>query len=139
VGLWKPSGPVYILDIIRKRVEFPILLRMVEQEARKWRALTLVEDTGAGTSLLQSLPSDLARVPMRPHADKVVRLQAVSPRIEGRQVYLPRHAPWLDPFKRELLSFPQSAHDDQVDAFTQLLSWAFNHYHGPLQSRYSST
>jgi hypothetical protein len=38
-----------------------------------------------------------------------------------------RHGPTnpsLDACKRELLSFPASGHDDQVDAFSQLLTWA---------------
>jgi predicted phage terminase large subunit-like protein len=39
------------------------------------------------------------------------------------QVHLPARAPWLEPFKRELLSFPASANDDKVDALSQLLNW----------------
>ena len=39
------------------------------------------------------------------------------------QVHLPAPAPWLEQFKRELLSFPASTNDDQVDALSQLLNW----------------
>jgi len=35
---------------------------------------------------------------------------------------LPREAPWLADFERELFDFPNGAHDDMVDAFTQGLA-----------------
>ena len=34
---------------------------------------------------------------------------------------MPKDAPWLDEFLHELLGFPNARHDDQVDAFSQLL------------------
>ncbi len=46
-----------------------------------------------------------------------------SVRIEGF-VHLPAEAPWRHAFRRELLSFPKRTHDDQVDAFSQLVNWA---------------
>jgi phage terminase large subunit-like protein len=58
--------------------------------------------------------------------------------IEAGQVHLPARAPWLEPFKREALSFPASTNDDQVDALSQLLGWVGTRYVGPLQSSYSS-
>ena len=36
---------------------------------------------------------------------------------------VPRHAPWLGEFLNELLAFPNSWHDDQVDSVTQFLGW----------------
>ena len=35
------------------------------------------------------------------------------------------NAPWLDEFKKELLSFPKGRHDDQIDALSQGLQRAF--------------
>ena len=32
-------------------------------------------------------------------------------------------APWLPEFKRELVSFPASKYDDQVDSVSQFLEW----------------
>jgi predicted phage terminase large subunit-like protein len=45
--------------------------------------------------------------------------------IEAGAVYRPTQAPWLDEFKKELLSFPLSKHDDQIDALSQALQRAF--------------
>lgn len=41
--------------------------------------------------------------------------------VEAGQLFLPEQAPWLDTFRKELLAFPSSRHDDQVDALSQLL------------------
>jgi phage terminase large subunit-like protein len=51
---------------------------------------------GDGTVLLQSLPASVPKIGMSPLNDEVVRLQAVSPRIEAGQLPLPARAPWLD-------------------------------------------
>jgi predicted phage terminase large subunit-like protein len=48
-----------------------------------------------------------------------------SARIEAGSVLLPKQAPWLDEFRRELLTFPAGRHNDQVDAFSQALKRAF--------------
>ena len=44
-------------------------------------------------------------------------------RIEAGELIIPNEAPWLADFERELLGFPGSKHDDQVDALAQLLGW----------------
>ncbi len=44
--------------------------------------------------------------------------------VEAGRVALPKHAPWLADFEMELMLFPNSAHDDQVDSLSQFLNWA---------------
>ena len=51
------------------------------------------------------------------------RAMGVSAMIEAGRVHLPAEAAWLAEFKSELLGFPNTRHDDQVDALTQLLDW----------------
>jgi len=36
--------------------------------------------------------------------------------MEAGNVWFPRDAPWMGELQRELLAFPNAAHDDQVDA-----------------------
>lgn len=36
-------------------------------------------------------------------------------------VFLPKHAPWLETFEKELIAFPNGKHDDQVDSLSQFL------------------
>lgn len=140
VALVKPNRHVYVLDVMRDRMDFPTLRKRILEVARKYRSIiTLIEDAGSGSSLLQDLRYTIPLIGIPPSGEKVVRFQAVTPIIEAGQVYLPARAPWLEPFRRELLSFPASANDDQVDAFSQLLNWVRNRpYSGPLQGRYSA-
>lgn len=43
--------------------------------------------------------------------------------MEAGQVYVPTDAPWLPDFQQELLAFPSSRYDDQVDSVSQFLIW----------------
>jgi predicted phage terminase large subunit-like protein len=123
-------GQVRILDVFRKRLEFPDLKRNAIRLAREHRAETiLIEDQASGTQLIQTLRSEqLSGVPFpiarKPEGDKYSRMAGVSGQIEGGQLMLPEDAPWLTEFKIELLGFPNARHDDQADALTQLMSWA---------------
>jgi predicted phage terminase large subunit-like protein len=137
-----PGRHVFIVDVVRDRMDFPTLSkRVIEEIGRNRGMVTLIEDAGSGTALLQ----DLRRrgyskiIGQQPREGKTVRFTNVTPMIEAGQVHLPAGAPWLAPFKRELLSFPASSHDDQVDALSQLLNWVGSRYRGPLQGTYSST
>jgi predicted phage terminase large subunit-like protein len=57
--------------------------------------------------------------------------------IEAGSVFLPRHAPWLGEFRREVLAFPNSRYNDQVDALSQALKRAFAPLHvAPVQGHY---
>ena len=48
---------------------------------------------------------------------------AVAPLLENGDVLFPSTAEWLDPFTRELRTFPHGAHDDMVDAFVHGLTF----------------
>ena len=88
----------------------------------------LIEDKGSGMSLIQDLKREGIRaIPVKPTTDKVIRMNAHTARIEAGCVHLPRHAAWLDEFRRELMLFPAGKHDDQVDALSQGLDRAFNY------------
>ena len=69
-------------------------------------------------------------IAINPRGDKLTRFAVVTPLIEGGKVSLPREAHWLAAFEHELLTFPQGAHDDQVDALSQYLNWIRGRQHG---------
>jgi predicted phage terminase large subunit-like protein len=56
--------------------------------------------------------------------DKVMRLRAQTAKIEGGFVLFPRQAHWLEDYLRELISFPNSKYDDQVDSTVFALAWS---------------
>ena len=117
---------VYLLDVIREKLELPALKRRVIDEADRWKAeRVLIEDKGSGTGLLQELRvSGFSKArPYMPRGDKGLRLASVTPIIEEGRVYLPASAPWLDAYVHELCGFPGLKHDDQVDSTSQFLAW----------------
>jgi predicted phage terminase large subunit-like protein len=125
---WGVAGAqFYLLDVLRKRLTFPELLRTVEWHARAWNANDIIiEDSAAGTQVIQSMRFErLPRVPLpiaiTPEKDKQTRLHAVSAIIEQGRVHLPTNAPWLEDFRVELIQFPFGRHDDQVDCLSQFL------------------
>ena len=123
---------VFVLDVLRERLEFPDLRRAIVDIHHRWRRVTnnyalLIEDKGSGMSLIQDLKRDGIRaIAVDPQGDKAMRMNAQTARIEAGAVYLPRSAAWLDEFRRELLAFPAGRHNDQVDALSQGLNRAFD-------------
>ena len=118
------SGDIYIVDVHRDRYEFPELKRKMIMLNNQWRGKGLrgiyVEDAASGQSLIQEMKreSGLSVIPYRTSGDKVSRLSAVLPLIEGGRVLLPEMAPWLDAFHDECQTFPSGTYDDQVDALS---------------------
>jgi predicted phage terminase large subunit-like protein len=115
----------YLVDVWRKRVDYPGLRAAVITLAAKHKARrVLVEDIGAGTPLVQELRRGKVAgiVAIKVEHDKISRMSAVSAMFESGQVFLPQRAPWLAEFERELFAFPGVKHDDQCDSVSQALS-----------------
>lgn len=53
-----------------------------------------------------------------PAADKQARAQSIAGRMAMGKVMFPVHAPWWPSAKDQVLKFPQTAHDDFVDALS---------------------
>ena len=86
----------------------------------------LIEDRASGTQLIQELRREgllrVRGVDPPPGTDKIMRLHAHTTAFESGRVLLPQAAPWLDDYVAEIVGFPGSRHDDQVDSTTQALS-----------------
>ena len=111
---------VYALDQWRGQVEFPELRRVVLEQAERHRPdRILIEDTGAGRSLLQALRRD-TRLPLKrvkPIGSKISRAESTTVAWAGGKVKLPASAPWVKQMIAEHMAFPNAAHDDTVDAW----------------------
>jgi predicted phage terminase large subunit-like protein len=123
---WAKKGPqLFLLHVLRKRLEYPDLKRAVVEQARLWNAKkVLVEDASSGQALIQDLKNDNFYIveAVKPKGDKIVRLNSVTAAIEAGQVFVPAQAPWLDEYLYELMMFPAGRYDDQVDSTSQALS-----------------
>ncbi len=118
----------WIIDVMRRRLDYPDLLRLAKSQAHKHNpARVLVEDTGLGTQLCKDLQqAGFAAIAVKPHRDKITRMRAQAAKFEQRLVNLPRQAQWLSDFVDEVLSVPNARYDDQVDALCQALAYVLD-------------
>ena len=129
---WLVKGDrFYLSNVYREKLEYHALRTRAIELANVQRAdHVLIEDKGSGTSLIQDLQDAGAGVypiPIEPEGDKITRMSTVTPLLENAQVFLPKEAPWLADFINELMAFPHSKHDDQVDSLSQFLRWVRDH------------
>jgi predicted phage terminase large subunit-like protein len=128
----RKNKKLYLLDVLRRRMDYPDLKRAVEEQAERFRPTNiLIEDKASGTQLIQELVRDgiYGVTRYEPTMDKIMRLHSVTNTIENGFVYLPSEAEWLPAYLRELTTFPNGKHDDQTDSTSQALDWAKQNYH----------
>lgn len=116
---------IYLLHVYRGRLEYPELKRKLREMAQHHRAgVVLIEDTSAGTQLIQELQREgFARITaVKPKGDKIMRMALQTPTIEAGRVFIPREAPYLADYVHELAMFPKGKFDDQVDSTSQALA-----------------
>jgi predicted phage terminase large subunit-like protein len=136
-------GDKYLLHQIRGRLEFTDTVHAV-RELTGWvehhfpahrSHSKYVEDKANGPAVISTLRREIpGLLPVDPRGDKVARARAIAPELEAGNVHLPgRSSPdgqsydrattpeWVQQFVEECATFPNAAHDDQVDACSQAL------------------
>ena len=116
----------YLLDVYRKRSNITELKAAILRERERWYVdKVLIEDSAMGSSILQEFRQKTAGVYLGVAAT-IAKLDRFIPHTDWiRQGHLvvPTDKPWFDLFRRELLAFPDSDYDDQVDALTQFADY----------------
>lgn len=87
-------------------------------------SLVRVEPKATGKSLVQVMKKQTKlniKEAIAPKESKVARVNSVSPVVEAGRVYVPKGQVWVLSFLSECASFPNAAHDDQVDCLTGML------------------
>ena len=121
----KTDTKTCMIDRWKAKVEFPDLKRaVVEMANRHSPNEILIEDKASGQSLIQELKrgTNLPIIPVAVDSDKISRANASVGYIEAGKLELPESAPWLLDYIDTMASFPNGAHDDDVDVTTQYLS-----------------
>jgi predicted phage terminase large subunit-like protein len=126
IQVWgKTGGNIYLIDAVKKHLSFPDTI----MEIRRLRGLypecktTLVEDRANGSAIIRMLRYEMTGViAVQPIGSKMARVQAVLGAIESGNVWLPKSKRFTGDFVEECSSFPNAAHDDQVDAMSQALN-----------------
>ena len=124
--IWLIQGhQYYLIDLVRGRFDFPELKqRAISLKEQYPHSTILVEDKASGTSLIQELRrAQITVIAVNPDSDKERRLYSCQPEFESGAVFFPAQASWVPELIDELLGFPGTRHDDQVDSLTQAIRW----------------
>jgi len=126
------KGKYYLVDRIHDRMGLPETVRCVEALTRRWPKARgkLIEDKANGPAVEQVLRDKMSGIIMiTPEGGKVARANAISPLCEAGNIVLPDPAvhQWSDDVLEEIVSFPFSRNDDDVDCMTQAIVYLHDH------------
>lgn len=118
------EGRLYVLDMWRRQSASDEWIEAFCDLVLKWKPMGWAEETGQIKASLgpfitrrqRERRAFVARETFPTRGDKAVRAQSIRGRMALDGLYLPRGAPWVEPFIAELLTFPTGRNDDQVDA-----------------------
>ena len=118
---------IYLIDQIRGKFEYPELKRSALSFLFTHSDVNYVyiEDTVAGTSLIQDLMRDDSTrtriiTPIKRRKDKFTRAQECMPYLSGGYIYLNPMTDYYNVFRAEMVAFRgdmKHQHDDMVDCF----------------------
>lgn len=87
-------------------------------------SMILVEPKATGKSLVQVMKKQTSmniKEAIAPKDSKIARVNSVSAIVEAGRVHVPKGQVWVLNFLSECASFPNAAHDDQVDCLSGIL------------------
>lgn len=142
------AGKFYLVDRIHDRMGLPATAACIKTFWRRWpRAMgKLIEAKANGPAVEQVLRKEVpGLILIEPEGGKLARANAIAPLAKAGNIVLPSPSAilrlnagkpnqvaltyeWIDKMLEELVTFPESRHDDDVDAMTQAI--IFLHDHG---------
>lgn len=126
--VWLRRGVnIYLLHMVRDRMSFGASCQAMKDVTVMWpqAVAKLYEDKANGPAIRNALQAQIGgMIPVEPEGSKYARAAAVSPFVEGQNVWLPdpilvEGTAWVTKLTDEAADFPGTAHDDTVDAFSQ--------------------
>ncbi|MFN3780690.1 MAG: phage terminase large subunit, partial [Candidatus Kapaibacteriota bacterium] len=116
------SRDIFILEIIRERFNSADHLSFLWSVFSRWKPVLIgIEAVQYQYSLIQmGRKMGLPVKELKADRDKIARSLSIANLVDSGKVYFRKGASWLDDFERELIEFPDSKHDDQVDAFSYI-------------------
>jgi predicted phage terminase large subunit-like protein len=137
--VWAFDGQLaYLLDQVRGRMGFVATKQAMRDMHARWpnTSAVLIEDKANGSAVIDELRRELPGViAIEPQGGKVSRAWACTAQVEASQVHIPEAASWTEDFLLECSMFPNAAHDDMVDAMTQVLNWQRSHGFGGVYTK----
>lgn len=117
-------GVLHIVDVIRERVDSRGIVDNIISLQRRYRPEIFAIEQGhiqksIGPFLREEMLSSgvfVNLMPIQPSTDKVTRARSMNARFRSGSVRVDTRATWYLDYEDEMLTFPRSRHDDQVDA-----------------------
>ena len=115
-----------LLDQITARISFSETFLAIRTFAQNYPTSSahIIEEKANGSAIIDMLKDEIPLLkPVLPEGGKEARAHAVEGLWSAGRIMLPdiTIAPWINDFIQEVLEFPSSINDDQVDAMTQAL------------------
>lgn len=126
--VWLRVGTdAYLLDMVRERMNFTATIGAIKSMSAKWPQAVgkFVENAANGPAVINALHQEIVGlIPVEPEGSKLARASAVSPLAFSRNIILPSShlLPNVDDLIEEARAFPDSAHDDTIDALSQAIN-----------------
>ena len=121
----KTDDKYYLIDLIKKRMGFVDTVDAIRsmRNSHPDAAFVYIEEAANGNAIIETLHKEMdGIIPVKPEGGKESRARAISLLVERCMVYLPKFASYTMDFVDECSRFPNSIHDDQVDAMSQALN-----------------
>lgn len=127
--VWLRVGAkAFLLDQVRERLNFTDTLAAIHALSAKWpqAVAKFIEDKANGPAAINSLRQNgvMGLIPIEPEGSKYARAAAISPLVESGNVVLPAVGllPNVADLLEEAKTFPNSTHDDTIDAMSQAVN-----------------
>ena len=126
--VWLRVGnQAFLLDQVRARMNFTATCAALKAMSARWPQATakFVEDKANGPAVINALSKQLVGlIPIEPEGSKYARASAIAPLAEAGNVVLPEEGllPGVADLTEEAKNFPNSAHDDTIDAMSQAVN-----------------
>lgn len=116
----------YLLDQIRGRFDYADTRDAIREMSKKWpeSIAKIIENKANGPAIESDLQNEISGIILyNPRGDKIQRLELVLPIIRSGNVFIAKDV-WTKELINEVISFPNSANDDQVDTLSMALAWS---------------
>lgn len=131
IQAWAVYGATYLLmDQWRAQANYGNFRQAAYLFIRRYRpSVIVIEGTGQGPALNADInpQSGMEVVQVLPAESKIDRLRQHCYTIRSGRVQVPQDATWRADFIDEIVAFPLTQFNDQVDAMTQFLHWISAH------------
>jgi predicted phage terminase large subunit-like protein len=117
----------YLLKRIKKRMSFTESMEMIRQISATYPEgkRIYIEKRANGQAVIETLSKEIGGiVAVIPKESKVSRAEAITPYLDAGNIFIPNEQldKTIEDYVQEFMKFPNSSHDDEVDATTQYLN-----------------